>query len=317
MLPSPGKSNLDKEVRNMGIYRRGKTFWFTYTHEGRRIQRSLETVNRRLAEKIHAKVLTDIIEGRYFETVLAKAMRFEDMAQKYLAERYSRTGPLYGQAPDEILQGANPLRDHHTAYRPVQADAAAVRETGNGLPGAGALEEDVQCRHQRVGVDKRQSGTEALLFRREQECPGPVAHSRRRAGPARTCNTSAVAKDPPSCGPAHRHAPGGDPEPRMAGRGPCPEDRHGREVQERGKTDHSPVALPLGGAQCQRGSGTSTAGSSPCRGARSGMPSGKRERRPPSPISGSTTCGTPSPPGSSRAVSTFTGSRNCSDTKPS
>jgi integrase len=77
----------------MGIYQRGRTFWFTYTHEGKRIQRSLETGNRRLAERIHAKVLTDIIEGRYFEAVLAKTTRFEVMAQRYLAERAHSRDP--------------------------------------------------------------------------------------------------------------------------------------------------------------------------------------------------------------------------------
>ena len=77
----------------MGIYRRGKIFWFTYTHEGKRIQRSLETANKRLAEKIHAKVMTDIVEGRYYETILAKKTRFEEMAHRYLAERAHSRDP--------------------------------------------------------------------------------------------------------------------------------------------------------------------------------------------------------------------------------
>jgi integrase len=70
----------------MGIYMRGKTYWFTYTHGGKRVQRSLETGNRRLAERIFSKVVTDIIERRYFEAALAKTTKFDAMAEKYLAE---------------------------------------------------------------------------------------------------------------------------------------------------------------------------------------------------------------------------------------
>ncbi|MFA4918816.1 MAG: tyrosine-type recombinase/integrase [Thermodesulfovibrionales bacterium] len=70
----------------MGLYHRGKFFWFSITYEGKRIQESLKTDNRKLAEKLYAKVLTDIIEGRYFETAKAKTIQFQDMTDKYLKE---------------------------------------------------------------------------------------------------------------------------------------------------------------------------------------------------------------------------------------
>lgn len=79
----------------MGLYRRGKTFWFSITYQGKRIQESFKTDNRKLAEKLYAKVLTDIVEGRYFETTKAKTIKFQDMTDKYLKEhahsRDSRT----------------------------------------------------------------------------------------------------------------------------------------------------------------------------------------------------------------------------------
>ena len=50
------------------------------------MQESLGTNDRKLAEKIYAKTLTDIIEGRYFDSVKAKNTFFEEMVEKYLEE---------------------------------------------------------------------------------------------------------------------------------------------------------------------------------------------------------------------------------------
>lgn len=68
----------------MGLTRRGNTFWFTKMIDGKRIQESLKTDNKKIAEKLAAKLLTDIVEGRYFEKVKAKSTTFNDMAEKYL-----------------------------------------------------------------------------------------------------------------------------------------------------------------------------------------------------------------------------------------
>ena len=39
----------------MGFYRRVKVFWFTVTFEGQRIQESLRTDSKKLAEKLYPK----------------------------------------------------------------------------------------------------------------------------------------------------------------------------------------------------------------------------------------------------------------------
>lgn len=70
----------------MGLYRRGEIYWFQLTFEGRRIQESLHTNNKKMAEKLYAKAMTEIIEGRYFEQNLAKSTTFDQMAKKYLEE---------------------------------------------------------------------------------------------------------------------------------------------------------------------------------------------------------------------------------------
>ena len=70
----------------MGLYRRGKFYWYSITHEGKRIQESLKTDSKRLAEKLHAKVLTEIIEGRYFEKKEAQKHTFEELRERYMKE---------------------------------------------------------------------------------------------------------------------------------------------------------------------------------------------------------------------------------------
>jgi integrase len=83
-----------EEKDNMGLYRRDKIFWFSITHQGRRVQESLKTNNRKLAEKLYAKVMTDMIEGRYFTSTLAKATMFQEMTSKYLAEHAHSRDPI-------------------------------------------------------------------------------------------------------------------------------------------------------------------------------------------------------------------------------
>ncbi len=68
----------------MGLYRRGKIFWFRISYQGKRIQDSLETDNRKLAERLQAKVLTDIIEGRYFDK--PKNITLNEVLERYMKE---------------------------------------------------------------------------------------------------------------------------------------------------------------------------------------------------------------------------------------
>ena len=89
----------------MGLYRRGKIYWCSIKLQGQRIQESLQTDNRKLAEKLYAKVYTDALEGRYFEQVKAKRILFAEMAEKYLGKyeklrdrtSLKRLMPVFGQ----------------------------------------------------------------------------------------------------------------------------------------------------------------------------------------------------------------------------
>jgi len=72
----------------MGLKRRKDSpyWWMSFTHQGRLYRRSTETADKKLAEKIYAKVLTLIAEGKWFEVDEAREHIFEEMAQKYLTE---------------------------------------------------------------------------------------------------------------------------------------------------------------------------------------------------------------------------------------
>jgi integrase len=82
---APGREG----ANTMGLYRRGKTYWYTITHEGKRIQASTRTENKKLAEKIYFRVMSDIVEGKYFEGVKARGVTFKDMATRYVRQ-YNR-----------------------------------------------------------------------------------------------------------------------------------------------------------------------------------------------------------------------------------
>ena len=70
----------------MGLYLRGKTYWFKIHTEEGRIQKSTGTANKRLAEKIYAKAKIETIEGRWFKDQVKKPdPSFIELAEEYEA----------------------------------------------------------------------------------------------------------------------------------------------------------------------------------------------------------------------------------------
>ena len=79
----------------MGIYKpKGcKVWWMTFSHGGRQIRSSTKTRDKRLAEKVYSKVLTQVTEGRWFETDKGAKTTFEELLDKYLAEHSPKKAP--------------------------------------------------------------------------------------------------------------------------------------------------------------------------------------------------------------------------------
>src|SRR3972149_6132139 len=71
----------------MGLYKRNSSqfYWMSFRVNSRRIFESTETTNRKLAEKIYAKRLTEITEGKWFPNE-ARRRTFEELRERYMAE---------------------------------------------------------------------------------------------------------------------------------------------------------------------------------------------------------------------------------------
>ena len=70
----------------MGLFRRGQVWWMRFTFKGKQIRRPTETTDKKLAEKIYHKVLTQIAEGKWFEKPPSADKTLGDLLDKYLRE---------------------------------------------------------------------------------------------------------------------------------------------------------------------------------------------------------------------------------------
>jgi integrase len=68
------------------MYRRkGSDIWrICITHDGKKIQKSLKTSNKKLAKTIEAKLLAEIVEGTYYEKLIGRDKTFKDLMDKFL-----------------------------------------------------------------------------------------------------------------------------------------------------------------------------------------------------------------------------------------
>ena len=67
----------------MGLYKRGSVWWMRFTYKGQQTRKSTETANRKLAEKIYCKVVSQIAEGKWFDVDEADQRNFRELAEKY------------------------------------------------------------------------------------------------------------------------------------------------------------------------------------------------------------------------------------------
>ncbi|MDE1888920.1 MAG: site-specific integrase [Planctomycetota bacterium] len=68
------------------MYKRGGVWWTCIRHNGKKIQKSLETVDARLAKSIEAKIRTAIAEGKFFDKPVGENKSFKDMMEKFMQE---------------------------------------------------------------------------------------------------------------------------------------------------------------------------------------------------------------------------------------
>jgi integrase len=100
--------------------------------EGQRIRQSLKTGNKKLAERRYSKIMTDLLEGRYFEENLARTKSFDDMVEKYM-EKHAHSRDVYTIKPLletfgglTLLEIATPLVAEYQDERLEDAEPATV-----------------------------------------------------------------------------------------------------------------------------------------------------------------------------------------------
>lgn len=69
----------------MGLFKRGPTWWISFSYNGQQVRQSTETDDRKLAEKIYCKVMTEVTEGKWFERQQG-TQTFTEMMKKYMKE---------------------------------------------------------------------------------------------------------------------------------------------------------------------------------------------------------------------------------------
>ena len=116
----------------MGLLLRHKTYWFDVMFEGQRIRQSLKTGNKKLAERRYSKIMTDLLEGRYFEENLARTKSFDDMVEKYM-EKHAHSRDVYTIKPlletfggVTLLEITTPLAAEYQDERLEDAEPATV-----------------------------------------------------------------------------------------------------------------------------------------------------------------------------------------------
>jgi integrase len=79
----------------MGLFRRSqsKCWWMSFIANGKQYQKSTGTKDRHQAERIYAKIQTQIVEDKFFESDLAKQHTLSELMDRYMLEVVSHKAP--------------------------------------------------------------------------------------------------------------------------------------------------------------------------------------------------------------------------------
>jgi len=70
----------------MGLYKRGQTWWINFSYKGKQVRHSTETNDKKLAEKIHHKIMTEVNEGKWFERLPGEDVTFRELAEDLISD---------------------------------------------------------------------------------------------------------------------------------------------------------------------------------------------------------------------------------------
>jgi site-specific recombinase XerD len=70
----------------VGMYKRSGIWYVCLRHNGKKIQRSLGTGDKKVARAIEAKIRTEMAEGKYYERLIGQNKTFKDMMEKFMKD---------------------------------------------------------------------------------------------------------------------------------------------------------------------------------------------------------------------------------------
>ncbi len=125
----------------MALFKRGKVWWMRFNHNGKQVRHSCETSSKKLAEKIYAKLKTQIVEGKFLDIDQEGDRTFRELSEKYYKE-YSPRKAATTRTRDKSL--FKHLNDHFgdsrlseitprliSAYKEVRREEGAAPKTIN------------------------------------------------------------------------------------------------------------------------------------------------------------------------------------------
>ena len=91
------------------MFKRAGVYWCCIRHNSRKIQKSLETTDRKLAKAIEAKIRTEIIEGKYYEKLAGDNKTFRDMMKRFMQTHALKVAVNTQKAYSSYLKNLTPL----------------------------------------------------------------------------------------------------------------------------------------------------------------------------------------------------------------
>jgi len=91
----------------MGIYKKGNVYWMIKQYNGKKVERTLDTGIKRVAEERYSKIVSEIIGGSYFQ-------KPKEFTISYLMEKYAEDRATI-KASNTLARDRS-LREHITNY---------------------------------------------------------------------------------------------------------------------------------------------------------------------------------------------------------
>ncbi len=91
------------------MFKRAGVWWTCIRHNGRKIQRSLQTNDRRLAQAIEAKIRTEFTEEKYFDKPIGHNKSFKQLIERFMKEHSPKVSISMQESYATSLKHLNPF----------------------------------------------------------------------------------------------------------------------------------------------------------------------------------------------------------------